>query len=483
MKSIEDVARERLANWKADPAKMVRELFRVEPDEWQKDALAAFASGDPAKQRIALQACAGPGKSAVEAWIGWNFQLCYSDGVNHPQGACVSITGENLKNGLWKELAHWREQSTVLKRAFEMTSESIFNRQYPKTWFLNFRSFAKSADQQAMGRTLSGLHAMSILYLVDETGDMPTAVLRSAEQGLSNCTFGKIVQAGNPTNHNGALYQAVTLQRHLWHVITITGDPNDPKRSKRIDIEWAREQIKLYGRSNPWVMAYILGQFPASAINTLLSPDEVQAAIGRHAREDQYNFAQKRLGVDCARFGDDATVIAPRQGVVAFPMHELRGARSEAIAGRVMNVKRDFASELDFIDSTGGWGAGTADALRLANVNVIEVNASEAADDPRYFNKRSEMYFRQAEWVKHGGCLPNDPELVQQGSAATYYFDKGRLRVIEKDQIKKQLNGRSPDKWEALMQTFAMVDMPAGASDLLSLVGSGAGLIWEDPSA
>jgi hypothetical protein len=54
-------------------------------------------------------------------------------------------------------------------------------------------------------------------------------------------------------------------------VVSITADPDDPKRTPRVDIEWAREQIKLYGRENPWVMAYILGLFPPGSINALLS--------------------------------------------------------------------------------------------------------------------------------------------------------------------------------------------------------------------
>src|SRR4051812_43225790 len=99
---------------------MVRDLFGVIPDAWQAKALDAWACAKP-RERIAMQACAGPGKSAVEAWCGWNGLLCYSDGHDHPQGAAVSITGENLKNGLWKELAYWRERSPVLQRAFEMT--------------------------------------------------------------------------------------------------------------------------------------------------------------------------------------------------------------------------------------------------------------------------------------------------------------------------------------------------------------------------
>ncbi|HVT02666.1 MAG TPA: hypothetical protein VHL58_04735 [Thermoanaerobaculia bacterium] len=473
---------DRLAIWKRDPVQMVLDEFRVTPDPWQAEALRAFAdTKDPRNARIALQACAGPGKSTALAWMGWNFLICYASEGLHPNGAAVSITAENLKNNLWKELAVWRDRSEILKVSFEQTAETIFAREHPKTWFLSARSFAKAADIEAQGRTLSGLHAKFILYLLDESGDMPAAVARSAEQGLSNCTWGKIAQAGNPTSHTGALWEAVKNQPHLWKVIRITGDPDDANRSPRISLSWAKEQIRLHGRDNPWVMAYILGLFPPQSINALLGPDDVARAMHRHLTEDQYNFVQKRIGIDVARFGDDSTVLFPRQGLAARRPIEMRNARSEEIAARIMQGKKKYGSELELIDDTGGYAAGVIDSCRLAGVNLLPVNFSGKADDPRYFNKRSEMYFRAAEWVKGGGALPNMPEVAREAVAATYWFDNGRMRVLEKDQIKKQLNGKSPDFWDAFILTFAVVDLPAKDSPEMVFSGQGHAKTEWDP--
>ena len=44
----------------------------------------------------------------------------------------------------------------------------------------------------------------------------------------------EIVQAGNPTHLEGPLYRACTGERSLWHVVEITADPDDPKRSTRV---------------------------------------------------------------------------------------------------------------------------------------------------------------------------------------------------------------------------------------------------------
>lgn len=462
---------------------MVFEEFGVTPDAWQADALAAFA--DPTRQRIALQACAGPGKSAVLAWCGLNFLACYSDGTNHPNGAVFSVTGDNLKNNLWKEFAVWRGRSPFFRAAFEMTAESIFARDYKDTWFLNARSWAKSADAEQQGRTLSGLHAKSVLILGDESGDIPPSVLRAGEQAMSNCAWGKIVQAGNPTSHTGMLYHSVKEQAHLWHVIRITGDPADPKRSPRVGLEWAQGQIDLYGRDNPWVMAFILGKFPPTSVNALLGPDEVAAAMGRHLTIDQYEFVQKRIGVDVARFGDDRTVLFPRQGLAAFNPVVMRNAPTQDIAARLILGKSRFKSELELIDDTGGWAAGVIDACGLGGVHLMPINFSGKADDPRYFNKRSEMHFRAAEWVKAGGALPNIAELAREATAPTYWFENGKMRVVEKETIKKQLQGHSPDYWDALCLTFAIADLPGrDAPGMAGIHGTRGHAVSEwDPTA
>lgn len=444
--------------WRADPVRMASDLFGFTPDAWQARTMRAFP--DPATPRIAMQACAGPGKSAVEAALAWNFALCYSDGEHHPTGAITSVTGDNLRDGLWARLAEFRERSPLLQRAFEMTNTRIFAREAPQTWFLSARTFPKSANADEQGRTLSGLHSPAIAYFIDESGDIHPSVLRAAEQGLSNCVFGKIVTGGNPTSLHGLLYHAVAEQAHLWFVVRITSDPDDPERTPRVSAEWARQMIDLYGAESPWVEAYILGKFPKGTLNTLVSPDQMRDAMQRHAAPDAYAFAQRRIGIDVAREGDDATVLFPRQGIVARNPVELRGAKSHEVAARVILGKANFGSEVEFIDDTGGWAGGVIDACALGHVQLIPINFSGKATNPRYFNKRSEIMFRAAEWVKARGCLPNVPRLVREASAHRYWFDQGRLRVLEKAEVKKQLGGQSPDFWDALCLTFAWDEMP-----------------------
>ncbi len=441
-----------IREWREHPEKMVRDLFGVEPDPWQEEALKVF----PSQQRLAMKACKGPGKTCLLAWLIINFMLTRP----FPKVIATSITAENLSDNLWPEIAKWQGRSELLREMFLWTKTRFVAKDHPETWFCSARTWPKHGDKQKQADSLAGVHADYVMFLLDESGGIPDAVMASAEAALATGYECKLVQAGNPTHLEGPLWRAVTSERDLWYVVEITGDPDDPKRSTRIDKQWARDQIDKYGRDNPWVLVNVFGKFPPASMNTLLGPDEVEAAMRRKLSPDDYKFRQKRLGLDMARFGDDSTVLFARQGLASFRPHEMRNLRTEEIAAQVAVSHKKFGAELVFIDSTGGHHVGVEDALRMAGITVIPIAFNSKAGDPRYFNRRAEMWFEMADHVKKGGALPPDPNLKKELTTPLYWFEKGRLRLEEKEQIKSRL-GFSPDRADALALTFAIPDMEA----------------------
>ena len=171
--------------------------------------------------------------------------LCMGDKGDHPKSICTSISEANLDDNLWSEIALWQGRSEILKREFKWTKTRYFHRRHEETWFTSKRTWPRSGNAQQQADTLAGLHAKYLLFILDESGGIPTPVMVTADAALS--TIGgwkKIVQAGNPTHLEGPLYAACTNERHLWTVIEITGDPDDPKRSPRISKDWARQMIE-----------------------------------------------------------------------------------------------------------------------------------------------------------------------------------------------------------------------------------------------
>jgi len=448
---LERDAKETLERWRWHPEAMVREEFGAEPDAWQLEVLQAF----PHEDRIAMKACKGPGKTAVLAWLIHNFMATRP----HPKIGATSITGENLSSALWPELDLWRGKSPFLTATFNWTKTRLEHKAFGSTWFTVARTWARSASPEQQKDALAGIHGDYCMFVLDESGGIPQAVMVTAEAVLASGIETKVVQAGNPTHTEGPLYRACNEDRKLWFVVTITGDPLDPKRSPRISIQWAQEQIDAYGRDNPWVMVNVLGLFPPTSINALLGHEEVMAAMRRHLRSDAYDWAQKRLGVDVARFGDDRTVIFPRQGLAAFKPIIMRNARTTEIAARVMIAKRRWGSELELIDDTGHWGHGVIDNLVTAGIPAIGINFAGKALNPRYKNRRCEMWLKGAEAIRTGAALPNIPDMVAELTTPTYTFVNGVFVLEEKDQIKERL-GRSPDLADAYFLTYSLEDMP-----------------------
>lgn len=446
-------AAERIKNWREHPSVFVKEVFGVTPDPWQHKVLEAF----PHNQRLAMAACKGPGKSCVLAWLMWNFMITRPN----PLIAATSITADNLADGLWSELARWMDKSEMLKKTFTWTKTRIFANEAPETWFMSARPWSRSGSAQDQGNTLAGLHADYIMFVLDESGGIPDAIMVAADAALSSCKEGHILQAGNPTHLSGPLFRACTSERHLWHVTEISSAPDDPNRTPRVSIKWAEEQIQKYGRDNPWVMINIFGQFPPSSLNALIGLDEIKEATQRYYRPQEYSGYARVLGIDVARGGADSSVIFPRQGLVAFTPLQYRNIDGTEGADLTARKWNDWDAHACFIDDTGGFGSSWLDNLRRLGKAPIGVHFSQKSLDPKYYNKRTEMIFDCVQWIKNGGAIPNIPELVQALAQTTYTHKGSKMIIEEKEMIKAKL-GFSPDHLDALALTFAS---PVSATD------------------
>ncbi len=199
----------------------------------------------------------------------------------------------------------------------------------------------------------------------------------------------------------------------------------------------------------------LLCDFSASVDNVLMSVHQVDAATRRNPDAALYSMAPKILGVDVARQGDDRSVIFKRQGIASFTPEVFRGMDAMQVAAQVAATMSEWQPDAVFIDGSGGYGAGVIDRLRQLRHRATEVQFGGKADDPRFANKRAEMWMHMADWVKEVGHIPDNQDLKQDLCAPTYGHDaQGRLLLESKDKIK--LRGLpSPDLGDALALTFA----------------------------
>lgn len=197
-----------------------------------------------------------------------------------------------------------------------------------------------------------------------------------------------------------------------------------------------------------------LCDFSAAQDNGLIPIDDIRAAANKFYRESEYMGAPLIYGIDVARFGSDASVIFKRRGLVAFEPIVIRKFDNMALADRIAVEMAKEKPEAVFIDS--GAGQGVIDRLRQMRFDVVEVPfGAQAIDKEQFANRRMEMWWHMAQWIKQGGAIPPDPILQGDLGAPTYgYTPKGPKILEAKDKLKERI-GRSPDLADALALTFA----------------------------
>jgi len=167
-----------------------------------------------------------------------------------------------------------------------------------------------------------------------------------------------------------------------------------------------------------------------------------------------WEYLPKVMGVDIARFGENSSTICLRQGRKVFEIEVLPKMDLMQTAHHVAEViKRERPLQI-FVDGSG-IGAGVVDRLRQLNFSVVDVNGGNSSLNPRFLNKRAEMWWEAKEFIE-GLCeLPNDQQLKEELTCVEYdYTDKGRIRLDRKSDIMEQY-GFSPDRADALVMTFA----------------------------
>lgn len=196
---------------------------------------------------------------------------------------------------------------------------------------------------------------------------------------------------------------------------------------------------------------------PVSQGNTkLISAKDVRKAIEPKMSQSDSPLI---IGVDVARFGDDKTVLCYRKGRLVLKLDAHSNMSTVDVANLLTKEIRDMHPARVFID-IGANGAGVYDILidRGMSEVVRGVNfGSKAIYDDRYSNKRAEMWGEANEWLKQElpVQIPNDDELLDDLCSVNKKYDnRGRLQLESKDDVKKRI-GRSPDRADAFVLTFA----------------------------
>lgn len=247
-----------------------------------------------------------------------------------------------------------------------------------------------------------------------------------------------------------------------WHSNKLTVSQTNIIAPEELESARSTMSAQLYAQE-------FLCDFGAAVTNSMVALDDAAAAQERTVAEREYSWAPRIIGVDVARYGDDRSVIWPRQGLAAFQPQVMRQLDTVAVAAAVARAITQWKPAAVFVDQ-GGVGGGVVDYLRHLGHSVIGVDFGGRPGKPQYANKRAEMWGRMAAWLKGGGCLPSAkqlPTLLEELTGPTYSHDNaaGKLQLESKDDMKRR-GIPSPDLADALALTFAEEVAPPALEQL-----------------
>lgn len=448
------------------------------PDEWQREVLKyvgeRLRTGASTKGadlswviQVAISSGHGIGKTALVCML----LLWAISTIPDCKGIVTANTATQLSTKTWAELAKWHSMC-INKHWFDLTATSIFctEKGHEKTWRIDAIPWSKEKSE-----AFAGLHnkRRRILIIFDEASAIPPIIWEVTEGALSDEETEILWFAfGNPTRTDGRFYDCFHKQRQYWKHWKI-----DSRTASMTNKALLNSMVERYGEDSDIVKVRIRGEFPSASVSQFIPTDLVDAAKSRTITADEIAGAPVILGLDVARYGDDASVLWLRQRLYCKRVFKVSRVDTMQLASMMVNSINAEKANAAFIDISGGLGAGVYDRLKQLNYGhiCIPVNFGSAASKPaRYANKRCEMYGEAKEWLMDGGALPptgeESEELCEDLAAVDYFIDRnGRTALEEKADVKEKL-GRSPDDGDGFVLTFAAP--VAAANALTQMYGS-----------
>lgn len=425
-----------------------------EPRKWQKDFLInlgkeikkrRFNGKDSVEPiRIAVSSGHGVGKSALVSWI----ILFILSTRPQSKGIVTANTGDQLKTKTWSELAKWLSMS-INCHWFEYNSGkgsmSISRTGAKETW----RCDAQTCREEN-SESFAGLHAAGStpFYIFDEASAVPDKIHEVAYGGLTDGEPMFFI-FGNGTRNSGKFREAFRKERHRW--ITMSVDARDVDgTNKELFDEW----IDDYGLESDFVKVRVLGQFPNQSIMQFISDNDINAAICRHLPPSHYKFAPIVLGVDPAWTGGDELVVIMRQGLYSKILFKMaKNDNDFAVAQHIARLQDEYQADAVNIDA--GYGTGIVSAGKTMNRQWNLIWFSSKPLDTGCLNKRAEMIRDVRDWLKQGGAIEDDKDLIEELRVIeTVPRADGKIQIEDKEKIKKRI-GKSTNRLDALGLTFA----------------------------
>lgn len=487
-------------SWRADWCKFVREALGVTLDSEQEailrsvqfNARTSVASGT-ARGKDFVAACAAICFLYLTPTWNSNKEL-----VNNTKVALTAPTDRQVKNIMMPEISRLfnraKQRGIVLPgrlNAYDIRTDF-------EEWFLT----GFKADEHNH-EAWSGFHAVNTMFVVTEASGISDDTFAAIEGNLQGNS--RILLVFNPNTSVG--YAARSQKGSRWNKFQLNSltAPNVIQHRQvipgQVDYEWVLDKLEQWCipireeekqeefddflfegqwyRPDDLFRKKVLGKFPKVSEDILIPVQWLEAAHERWKAahgEEPATAGQRVLGVDVAGMGRDSTVFCERKEnyVAPFKSYNSGGTADHMkIAGEIHSARAIHPKLIVSIDTIGE-GAGVYSRCeelepRNGKQYIISCKFSEGAKrhekdltditgEYRFLNMRAYLFWCVRDWLNPknntGAMLPPDPQFDEEASEIRWAFrSDGRIQIEAKEEIKKRI-GRSPDKFDALANTF-----------------------------
>lgn len=488
-------------SWRADWCKFAREALGVSLDAEQQAILRSVQFN--ARTSVASGTARGKDFVAAVAAIcflyltpRWNKN---GELVENTKVALTAPTDRQVKNIMMPEISRLynraKQRGVVLPgrlNAYDIRTDF-------DEWFLT----GFKADEHNH-EAWSGFHAVNTMFVVTEASGISDDTFAAIEGNLQGNS--RILLVFNPNTSIG--YAARSQKGGRWNKFQLNSltAPNVVEKRQviagQVDYEWVLDKLEQWCmpiredeqqeefddfcfegkwyRPDDLFRKKVLGKFPKVSEDILIPQQWIEAAHERWIEahgEEPAQAGQRVLGIDVAGMGRDCTVFCERKENYVAPFRSFNSggtADHMEVAGKVKTERVKHPKMFVSIDTIGE-GAGVfsrcvENESAQGKPYIISCKYSEGAKNPqgkdltditgqhRFLNMRAYLFWAVRDWLNPknntGAMLPPDPQFDEEASEIRWAFrSDGKIQIEAKEDIKKRI-GRSPDKFDALANTF-----------------------------
>lgn len=439
----------------------------------------------PRSGRLAVRGPHGLGKTTTNALTVIWFAVTRDAAGKDWKVATTAGAWRQLEKYLWPEVRKWIKRLRWDKLGIDPWREG----REIMTLSLSLEHGEAFAVASSDKQKIEGVHADSVLYIFDESKAIAADIFDAAEGAFSGAEPPPTLKPGEkrpidgrgleafavatstPGEPSGRFYDIHSRKAGFddWTTRHVTVE--EVIAAGRISEHWRAQREKQWGKDSALYHNRVLGEFYASAADSVVPLPWVEAAVERwhlwRTAGRRLSATNRVLGIDVARGGADFTAIAYRRGAVIERVETMSIASTTEVTAAIQ-VRLQTGDEA-VIDAVG-IGGSVYDQLKQRELRVRPFTASgkskrmDVSGQLGFLNRRAELWWGMRERLNPANdptvCLPPNDDLVAELIAPKWSVTAGsKIQVESKEDIRKRL-GRSTDVADAVLHTWASPESP-----------------------